>query len=216
MKISKLKFTNRGLKGLEVSYAISKNLDGAVFTDEVTQKRKVPLPLSLREEISKLEDHVLSICAFDKKKVQSVTILGISADIPNLQFVITSSVQVMDNVFMTVNTPLVNGSTGYSKHGDAIDIIDAVYGQVKIYLEKKTTIDKTQLLIDYHAEDEDFAKDVKKMSEEEIVAQAREILEKNGAIIIEENDIAPSEEPKGKASTSITVKKGKVAAEVAS
>lgn len=195
MKISKVKLIQGGVKGIEVHYLGTSVKDDVTFTDEHVVKYTAPVQKAMKEAFKKLKFHLLAFYRLGKDKYagESTEITGVTSN--GINFLISGKMKSIGNTTLALNTPNVTEDLDFPDHDTVIEVIDEIYAEVETYVEMDSAIDRKQLVIDYFNEKGEKQKvlDVDNLTQDQILDQAREILEKNGAIVMMEDDMEKSD-----------------------
>ncbi len=196
MKISKIKLNDGGLKGLTVTFLRYESKDGASWLTEYPGvKYKYPVQGVLAKAIQEMKKYVSELCSLTTSdelgndNYSNVTVTGVSATDDG--FVITASIDTVCDKKYTVNTPFICSKDGYSRFHEASSVIDKIFSLTDEYIAGRTIINKTQFILDLHANDDNFDTDVfKAKSEIEKEAFYMDELERRGHIILRNEEAA--------------------------
>jgi hypothetical protein len=194
LRISKVKFTNSGLKGLEVHYEKVTIKDEREFRNEHIDKIKAPVHYELEKWMQALKKDLLDICGYgdDEREreilMNQLEVCGVTAG--EKAFLIVGKMKVIGNKTINLVTPLIKDDDECDNYDSAQNIIKAIYEETLVYMEGAVMEDE-QLVMKFNQGKEEFnEKEFMEMSATDKRRIATEILEKQGCIVIhsEETD----------------------------
>lgn len=185
LSLGKVKLVNGGMKGLEATYQQSAERGDYIFNDDHKSTFKAPVPKHLLDLFAKLKEHFVYICRFDSNNgtKEAIEITGVCSN-GSSHFIITAKVKTFGNTTFGVSTPKITEDKEYNGFDSVIEIINDIYDGVTKYINDKEVADNKQIVMGFSEAEEDISV----LSDSEAADRAREYLEKQGAIVMMEDD----------------------------
>ena len=198
IRIGKVSLVNGGMKGLKVEYQKVEEVQGREYSNQFNPTMKYPVHQELLDCFGWLRGHVLGICGYDRNDevlLNALEVTGVTAG--GNGFVITAKLEVYENgKVVSLVTPLTVNEEEYGQFQDVIKIIDGVYAETKVYLEKSVVMQDKQFVLNFfeknRAEKELMgfdAESFKKLPETEQIEFATALLKKKKMIVIHEEEL---------------------------
>lgn len=198
IRIGKVSLVNGGFKGLKVEYQKVETVGNREYSNTFKPEMKYPVHQELLDCFSWLKGHVLGICGYDRKDevlLNALEVNGVTAG--GNGFVITAKLEVYENgKVVSLTTPLTVNEEEYGQFQDVMKIIDGIYAETKVYLEKSVVMQDRQFVLNFFeknkAEKELMAFDAesfKRLPEQDQIDFATELLRKKKRIVIHEEEL---------------------------
>jgi hypothetical protein len=217
MKIANVKLVNDGLKGIEVSYLGTSKKDNREFNDEYKVKYTAPIHKELRVAFSKLRFHLIHIFKLrsfveahltedyqfkkqdlpkpDKAYLQakdiwdSVIVSGVTSNGIDT-FLVTGKLKCFGNLITAINSPLIKEDAGYAYFSEAIEVVDEIYAEIEKYISGAKVADDSQIVMDFYKSkgQEEKLEEVQTYSPEQMKAEAIQLLENMGGLVMMPED----------------------------
>lgn len=188
-KLSSVVLKDKGLKGVEVTYAQQKIKQNRSFINEIKEKSKQPIHQELETCFSWLKPDMLKICGYNHEDQSLLSALEMTAIYYNDKgFVLAGDLSVWTGI-IKLETPLIEDGNQYEDFGKVASILDGIYAETNEYLSGNKSMDDTQLVMRFNEGKEGFdAEAFKKLPKEEQKALATKILEDSGCIVLHNDD----------------------------
>lgn len=187
MKISKVKLIEQGMKGITVTYSEVQPKDGMHYNNDYTVTFRQPVQGKVMNLFQDLQEHFIGITGMEEESETLVT--GFSFDGDNIQ--LGGKVYVLARpLTFGLSAPMVGDDDGYSKFEKLRDICKEIYTLVAEYTKGNNDVDVAQFIRDYTTKNPAKAAElpVDEMTKEEQIDYYRSVLEKNGGIVIMQED----------------------------
>jgi hypothetical protein len=218
MKINGFKLVDFGRKGIKITTSENVVKDGITVVDDVDRHRPVPVPDKLRKKIQELKKQYMQICMYwlpefdvlwdsdtcevkernDMKDaytrlihlLQCIQINGVK--LVGSKFMIMGQVTVSENGQVSAITVPLLGPEDTEFYDETWSKIVEIKMEIKDYLESaKLEINAKQYLLPLYEKNQE---DLDSMSDEEMEAQAMELLEGKGFVVISQSEVMDVEE----------------------
>lgn len=188
-KITKVKFRDNGLSGLEVTYETVKMRGDQPFRVERKEKCSAPVNEEVLNHSRSLKKHVIDICKLNENLgEEDIHIVGVTSDADS-GFIVSAKVRSYGDAWFAVNTPNMKEELEYDDFFDVIVTIREMYDEIRKYLRSDKKVNLSQLALDLVVHDKKTEADViQQMTPEEKEAYAIEYLTSKGHIVIENED----------------------------
>ncbi len=189
LRLSSVKLKNKGLSGVEVTYAQTKIKGNRSFLNEIKEKSKQPIHTELEKCFSWLKPDMLKICGYNHEDQSLLSALEMTeVNYSDKGFVLVGDLSVWAGI-VPLKTPLIEDGNQHDNFGGVCAILDGIYTETKEYMAGNKTMDDTELVLRFNSGKEDFdAEAFKAMPKEEREALATKILEDAGCIVLQNDD----------------------------
>lgn len=205
MNIKKITLSQGGFRGLTVTYLREEEKNGRPFINEVTEKRKHPIHLSLETMFKDLRFYLLDITGMlrgdEDKTIKDFTIqeTDVTAiEFNNEMFCISGEKSVFADKKFKVKTPKVDDNDQYEHYETVLKMIESIKEEVKEYLAGTKKVDDVEVAVRWveAGKSKDMTPEqLKGMSPEQLKEFAVKLLESNfGAVVMMNDDFEPTEE----------------------
>lgn len=196
LNLASVKLISLGAKGIKVQYDRGSSRGSYVFNDEYDVKFKNPLPVELRNKFRMLVEHVVLICKMHESDATKSSIY-VHHIISNggTNFQLRATVHTFDDKTFEIATPKITEDTEYEGFDNVISLINDIYDDVIEYIESDKLIDENQIIMDFIKNKKEVDFSVEELSSEDRVQKAREILEDQGAIVLDQDDYTVTDGP---------------------
>ena len=202
IRIKKVKFTNSGLRGLVVEYEKVTMKEDREFRNEHKDILKAPVHYELEKWMQALKKDLLDICGYDdgednrKVLMNNLEVSGVTAG--EGSFVIVGKMRVLGAKTINLVTPNIKEDDECEGYESVMNIVKAIYQETMVYMEGNSVMEDEQLVIKFNSGKNDFSEsEFMAMSKEDKKRIATEILEKQGSIVIHNEEMDEAEnEPK--------------------
>lgn len=178
-KISKVKMLEGGLKGLEIEYLTSKEVEGRTYQVERKEKRKVPVSGELLNCFHTMDQYFKDIAC-----VNNGTVYGIKVTAGGFQLI--GEVETgINNKSLNYATPFINESDEYASFENVSKALDKLVAEVDKYMKGENKYSDKQIVMQfYERRAPEQLSEMMAKSDDEIAHEAMRILEEKGCIVI--------------------------------
>ncbi len=194
IKITSVKLTDYGQKGIEVVYALPSKKNNRQFLDEYKVKRKAPIHDELELAVDALKSHLLDICAYTIQEPDRAYLMEnlaiTSVENGSKGIVIVGELNVLDGEkSVTLKTPGIETEAEYPELGKLIEAVTIIFDETRDYMDGVKSLTDQQIVLKMALNEEGFDEEkVKRMTASELRDWATEILEKQGCMVFHSED----------------------------
>jgi hypothetical protein len=205
MNIKKIILKTSGFKGAHVTYLREEQKNGKPYINEVTEKRKHPIHLSLETMFKDLRYHLLDITNIlrgDEDKSEKDFIILESEvtgiDFSSEHFVLIGEKRVFADKVIKLKTCKVTVDDNYEHYESVMALINSIVEEVKEYLAGTKKVDDVEVAVRWveagKHKDLDM-ETLKGYSPEQLKKFATELLQNNfGSVVMHNDDMEVSSE----------------------
>lgn len=200
MNIKKIVLQGSGFKGAVVTYLREEEKNGRPFINEVTEKRKHPIHLSLEKMFKDLRYHLLDITGLlrgDEDKamkdytIQECEVVGIEFDAAS--FILSGEKKVFADKAIKLKTCKVTEEDMYEHFETVQNLIQAIVEETKEYLAGTKKVDDVEVLqrwVQAGKSKELTEESLKNYTPEQLLEFGRKLIENRfGGIVLLDNDM---------------------------
>ena len=194
MMIGSIKLVNGGFKGLEIKYLETNVKNGNTFIDEVSRKRKLPIPGEMINLFEDLGNYLLDICGYTTAEVERKILLNnleiTGVDAGSESFLINGKLKVLTGTkTIPLNTPLIKESDEFDGFDAVMELVTSIYKEAKEYVGGKM-MNQEQLVMTFYKDKDGFdPKEFAKLPDAEKKRIATSALEEMGVIVIDQSEV---------------------------
>jgi len=204
--INSVKFKRNGVEGLEVGYDSTEKSGDFSFPNNYTKKCPAPAHTELKKACEPFIQRAINICHLKREARYETELVSINCKSQGF----TISVKVKSDLtggWFSVTTPFLTEGD-YPAFSNLEDEWDILVEEIRAYLSGEVKVNEKQLVMDFNFEKMRTAKDKEEyqqyeeihksienetISPEELLEEARAIIEANGGVAYLPNDLAPLE-----------------------
>ncbi len=193
MKITRIKMMDKGLKGLEIWYEKGEDRGGVTFQNEYHVKVRVPVSSEIRGAFYALEKDFAKLLGLAAKGLNYSTVLDLSFR-QGIGLVLAGRVNVGTWGEYKAKTMFIGQDNEYPDFEKLEELCSDLVEIVSKWMVDSANLNAKQMLLDFR----EFGKENLKMSLEEYdfdsmtledaTAKAMELLEKQGAVVMMQDD----------------------------
>lgn len=178
-KISKVKMLEGGLKGLEIEYLTSKQVEGRTYQVERKEKRKVPVSGELLNCFHAMDQYFKDIAC-----VNNGTVYGLKVTAGGFQLIGEVDTGI-NNKSINYATPFISEGDDYASFEGVTKALDKLIVEVDKYMKGENKYSDKQIVMQfYERKAPDQLTEMMSKSDDEIAHEAMRILEEKGCIVI--------------------------------
>jgi hypothetical protein len=204
MNIKKIVLKTSGFKGAHVTYLREEQKNGKPYINEVTEKRKHPIHLSLETMFKDLRYHLLDITNVlkgDEEKMEKDFII-LESEVTGIEFsgehfVLMGEKRVFADKVIKLKTCKVTPDDEYEHYDSVMALINSIVEETKEYLAGTKKVDDVEVAVRWVEAGKHKSLDMETLkgySPEQLKKFASELLESGfGAVVMFSEDYEASE-----------------------
>ncbi len=215
VNISAVKLRENGLKGVEVTYAVTETKGTKPFLNEYNSKRSAPIHDTLEETFNWLKGFLLDICGYTDEEAERKILINalemVAVKYSDKGFIISGKLKVLEGEkVVSLTTPLICEEDEYAQYSEVTKILDAIYIETKEYMVSNKMMSDEQIVIRFNEKNPEFDIEAfKKLPKEEKEALAIKTIEEGGGVAFKGEDIADEDDENAVDLTAEPIKKEK-------